>query len=217
MGFDVCAGLEAIRGMTLDGYDRTNGLNSFARSDGRGGDSWRTPPKLLRAWKQEFQLSDYDPCPISEGLRSYDGLQETPDNVVAYFMNPPYSQKEPWLKRAQVDQAKGKLVVVLLPVDTSTIWFHEHVYGKADLRFLRGRLAFKRSCKICSTPKNPVDVFYIEGSFERGVDLYHCAVCKTDYDEDATHPEPAAFPSMLAIYRPYQAATVPASPGPDYR
>lgn len=31
---------------------------------------------------------------------------------------------------------------MLVPARTDTEWFHEYVYGKAEVRFLRGRLKF---------------------------------------------------------------------------
>ena len=33
-------------------------------------------------------------------------------------------------------------VVMLLPVRTDTKWFHNYIYGKAEIRFIKGRLKF---------------------------------------------------------------------------
>lgn len=33
-------------------------------------------------------------------------------------------------------------VVMLLPARTDTAWFHDYIYGKAEIRFIRGRLKF---------------------------------------------------------------------------
>jgi len=60
-------------------------------------------------------------------------------------MNPPYSDPEPWVKRAYKQSLKGKVVVGLLRGDTSTRWFHEWVLGKAQLRFIKGRVCFNGS------------------------------------------------------------------------
>lgn len=48
------------------------------------------------------------------------------------FMNPPYSrgQLEKWCKKAYEESLKGVTVVGLLPVDTSTKWFHEWIWSK---------------------------------------------------------------------------------------
>lgn len=34
---------------------------------------------------------------------------------------------------------------MLLPVRTDTKWFHDFIYGKAEIRFIRGRLKFGNS------------------------------------------------------------------------
>lgn len=32
--------------------------------------------------------------------------------------------------------------MVLIPARTDTIYFHDYIYGKAEIRFVRGRLRF---------------------------------------------------------------------------
>jgi len=58
-------------------------------------------------------------------------------------VNPPYSDKVPWIKKAIIESRKGKTVVMLLPVDTSTKWFHDLILPHAsEIRFIKGRLKF---------------------------------------------------------------------------
>ena len=38
--------------------------------------------------------------------------------------------------------AGGYDVVLLIPARTDTAYFHEYIYGKAEIRFIRGRLKF---------------------------------------------------------------------------
>lgn len=58
------------------------------------------------------------------------------------WMNPPYSDPYPWVKKAYEESQKGCTVVCLLPADTSTKWFHEYVLNKAEVRFVQGRIKF---------------------------------------------------------------------------
>ncbi len=44
------------------------------------------------------------------------------------------------MEKAIAEQKKGKLTVMLLPVDTSTGWFHDLIMPNAEIRWLRGRL-----------------------------------------------------------------------------
>lgn len=37
---------------------------------------------------------------------------------------------------------RGGTAVMLIPARTDTRWFHEYVYGKAEIRFVRGRLKY---------------------------------------------------------------------------
>ncbi len=59
------------------------------------------------------------------------------------FLNPPYGRGlGQWIQKAFEESKKGCLVVCLLPVRTDTKYFHDFIYGKAEIRFLRGRVKF---------------------------------------------------------------------------
>ena len=108
-------------------------------------DNWSTPIELITKLDEEFQFND-DPCP----LQGTGGLDREWGSST--FMNPPYSKPLPWCKKAYEESQKGKVVVGLLRGDTSTRWFHEWVLGKAEIRFLRGRLRFGKSGKPAPFP-----------------------------------------------------------------
>ena len=46
------------------------------------------------------------------------------------------------LKAAERDDETGATVVLLIPARTDTAYFHDYIYGKAEIRFIRGRLRF---------------------------------------------------------------------------
>lgn len=109
----------------------------------KNSDNWATPNWLLEKLENEFG-SLFDPCPLGA---TFDGLQLPhwgPDRMVA-FVNPPYSRvlKEAFIRKAVEEQRTGRTVVMLLPVSTSTKIFHECILPKAEIRFLKGRIAFK--------------------------------------------------------------------------
>ena len=60
------------------------------------------------------------------------------------FCNPPYGRQiGKWIEKAfKESQKKDTVVVLLLPARTDTKAFHEYLYGKAEIRFLKGRLRF---------------------------------------------------------------------------
>lgn len=41
---------------------------------------------------------------------------------------------------------------MLLPARTDTRWFHEYIYGKAEVRFIKGRLKFGGSTNSALFP-----------------------------------------------------------------
>lgn len=60
------------------------------------------------------------------------------------FCNPPYGREiGKWVEKAyQTNKESGDLVVMLLPARTDTKWFHDFIYKKAEIRFVKGRLKF---------------------------------------------------------------------------
>ena len=59
------------------------------------------------------------------------------------FVNPPYGREiYKWVKKAYEESKDGVTVVMLLPVRTDTKWFHEFIYNRAEVRFLKGRIKF---------------------------------------------------------------------------
>lgn len=74
---------------------------------------WLTPPDMMAALNAEFHF-DYDPCPnpVPDG---YDGL--TAEWGQRNYVNPPFTGGVmAWVKKAFVEQAKGKLCVLILPI-----------------------------------------------------------------------------------------------------
>lgn len=104
-------------------------------------DDWKTPAYFYDELNKEFNF-DFDPCPYKHNLEKWDGLKIEWGN--RNYVNPPYSRKlkEAFIKKAYEQYLKGKLIVMLLPVSTSTKIFHQYIYNKAEIRFLKGRLRF---------------------------------------------------------------------------
>ena len=110
-------------------------MSDFTKSGISKTDNHSTPAAVYADLDAEFHFDD-DPCPINgEG-----GLDRRWGKSV--FMNPPYSNPTPWVKKAREESLIGSVVVGLLRGDTSTKWFHKWVLPYAELRFIKGRLNF---------------------------------------------------------------------------
>lgn len=72
-----------------------------------------------------------------------DGLSQSWNVGGAVFCNPPYGREiGKWVQKAFKEAQKGATIVLLIPARTDTSYFHDYIYGKAEIRFIRGRLRF---------------------------------------------------------------------------
>ena len=110
-------------------------------------DKWLTPPEVFDPLNEEFKFCSFDPCPISWNASDEDGLSIDWQGE-SIFVNPPYSDAANWIKKASVEASKGKTIVMLINAITDTKAFHEYIYGKAEIRFIAGRIKF-------INPENP--------------------------------------------------------------
>ena len=70
------------------------------------------------------------------------------------FCNPPYGRElTKWVRKCYEESRKpGTLVVLLIPARTDTAYFHDYIYHKAEIRFIRGRLHFDDSVNAAPFP-----------------------------------------------------------------
>lgn len=111
--------------------------------------NWETPWKFFNVLNAEFKFT-LDPCATKENAKCKKFYTEKQNGLKKswkghrVFMNPPYSRNmEPWLEKASMGGAE--LVVCLLAARTDVKWFHKYVYGKAEIRFIKGRIHFSNS------------------------------------------------------------------------
>jgi len=111
-------------------------------------DNWQTPQWLYDELDKEFSFT-FDPCPL---YADFDGTAIEWGN--SNFINPPYCKstsskkgKDDFIKKAYHQWKKGKTCVLLIPAATGTKVFHEYIYPYAEIRFVRGRIAFVEPIK----------------------------------------------------------------------
>ena len=108
--------------------------------EGHGYDDWQTPPHVIEALEDEFGQM-FDPCPANyDG--SYDGLKIAWHEEKVNFVNPPYGDMKKWVEKCHDEWVLGKTVILLIPPRTCSSYFHQWIYQKAELRFIKGRLKF---------------------------------------------------------------------------
>lgn len=58
------------------------------------------------------------------------------------WLNPPFDNITPWAKKCADESEKGAKILFLTPASVGSNWFANHVFAKAQIYFLNGRLKF---------------------------------------------------------------------------
>ena len=123
-------------------------------------DLWETPQDFFDRLDEEFHF-DLDVCALPENAKcqryftpEQDGLSQ--EWIGTCWCNPPYGREiGKWVEKAAAAKAT---VVMLLPARTDTQWFHQYIYDKAEIRFIKGRIKFSGSRNSAPFP-NMICVF----------------------------------------------------------
>lgn len=132
---------------------------------------WETPPEVFEPLNKEFgpftldvAASDRNRKAPGYCTKKEDGLKATWRGKV--WMNPPYGRViADWIRKAYESANSGDadVVVCLIPARTDTGWWHDWIQGKAEVRFLRGRVQFIRPGKKLDNAPFPCAVVIYRG------------------------------------------------------
>lgn len=128
-------------------------------------DEWYTPIDFYNTLNNEFNFN-LDPCATTLNhkcpkyfTKEDNGLLQSWEghNV---FCNPPYGRHiGAWVEKAFNESKKeNTIVVMLIPTRTDTRWFHDFIYHKAEIRFIKGRLKFG-GCKNAAPFPSMIVIF----------------------------------------------------------
>lgn len=119
-------------------------------------EDWETPQALFDELNKEFNFN-LDVCASKHNNKCFYYITEENDTLLVNWhrhsnefqpypicwMNPPYGREiGKFIKKAYEESQRGCTVVCLLPSRTDTRWFHNYILGKAEIRFIKGRLKF---------------------------------------------------------------------------
>ena len=112
-------------------------------------EKWATPQDFFDKLNNEFHFT-LDAAASPDNAKCANYFTEEQDGLVqswgghTVWCNPPYCRKTGlWVKKAYEEhQRTGCTVVMLLPSRTDVRWFHDYILGKAEIRFIKGRLKF---------------------------------------------------------------------------
>jgi len=111
---------------------------------------WPTPDWFMERLKSKYTFT-LDPCATAENAKckkfytiEENGLLQSWKGE-RVFMNPPFGRDVTgkWVEKAYYEFCTNNVkTVALLPVRTDTRWFHNFIYHKAEIEFIKGRLNF---------------------------------------------------------------------------
>lgn len=107
--------------------------------------TWATPQDFFDALNAEFDFT-LDAAASADNAKCAKFFDEAVDGLAQswegerVWCNPPYSKVAKWIEKAATE--KSLVTVMLIPARTDTKAWHDHIFGKAEARFVRGRLKF---------------------------------------------------------------------------
>lgn len=132
---------------------------------GSKSNEWETPQDVFDMLNDEFHFT-LDPCSTHLNAKcekhftiAEDGLKQDWRGETV-FCNPPYGRELPlWIEKAAKSAGGGTTVVMLIPARTDTRAFHDYIYNKAEIRFIRGRLKFGGGSKNAAPFPSMIVIF----------------------------------------------------------
>ena len=112
-------------------------------------DDWSTPQDFFDKLDSKYNFT-LDPC-ANDANHKCKKYYTKNDNGLSRnwggercFVNPPYGKEiGKWVKKCYEESKRDNtLVVMLIPARTDTRYFHDYIYGKAEIQFIKGRLKF---------------------------------------------------------------------------
>ena len=115
-------------------------------------DNWSTPQDFYEKLNEEFNFT-LDPASDDKNHKCEKYFTEKESGLLqnwqgqTVFCNPPYGKViGDWVRKAHEEAQKpNTTVVMLIPARTDTKYFHEDIYKKHEIRFIKGRLKFGNS------------------------------------------------------------------------
>lgn len=122
-------------------------------------EEWETPLDLFSVLDGEYHFT-LDPCATEKNAKCKKFFTKQTDGLLqnwqgnSVFCNPPYGRKiVDWVKKCYEEgQKTNTTVVLLIPSKTDTAYFHDYIWEKAEIHFLRGRLRFCNSKNAAPFP-----------------------------------------------------------------
>lgn len=118
-------------------------------------DDWETPQALFDSLNAKYHFAidlaaskDNAKCDRYFSIDDDSLSKDWSENFGgAMYLNPPYGRNiGKWVNKAYETSLKVTVpIVLLIPSRTDTSYWHDYIFGKANIKFIRGRLKFEHN------------------------------------------------------------------------
>lgn len=123
---------------------------------GKVDDENSTPRDFLDELEEEFGKM-FDPCPLGGAKLAALNPEKYDGRIIEWeeknFVNPPFSDIIPWIKKALIELEKGRMSVFLVPSRMHSQYWFEYIFPNAvEIRILKRGLSFGKYKKPIPFP-----------------------------------------------------------------
>lgn len=123
-------------------------------------EDWETPKELFKKLNEKYNFN-VDLCAndknnlceeyYTKENSCFKNKEKLKDKRI--YCNPPYGRKiKHFIKYCYEIKDQNEIIVMLIPARTDTIWFHNYIYKKSEIIFIKGRLRFSNSKNTAPFP-----------------------------------------------------------------
>lgn len=179
---------------------------------------WQTPPSFVEAVVRRYGAISTDLAARPDNAVALQWVTPEVDSLTqdwsalaaagvargepVLWLNPPYANLEPWAAKARGTELHGGLLVMLTLAATGAGWFVRHVFRRARVVFLRGRLRF-----VGADDDYPKDLMLSVFGLPPGFEVWSWRPPK---EKDPCTPKPRRTPALAAAAH----SAIPTSPPP---
>lgn len=133
-------------------------------------EDWATPQDFFDKLDEEFHF-DLDPCADAENAKCKEYFTKEENGLLKDWGGVASSAIHHTAEHQRANgsgsatKKPGTVVVALIPARTDTRFFHDYIYHKAEIRFIKGRLKFG-GCKDAAPFPSMVVIFGKEKEHE---------------------------------------------------
>lgn len=126
------------------------GTTGASLARGQSKQTYATPPEFMRAVVDRFDLLSFDLAASADNAKNPNYFTEEQNSLVQkwheirgiLWLNPPFSNIEPWAEKCAAEAKLGAKILFLTPASVGANWFMNHVHRKALVLGLNGRITF---------------------------------------------------------------------------